>query len=104
MWDFDMVQEEEAIVHCIVPELRANVTNMHILQRLVSLQISDLHNKGMWAKLLPIDNQLRHHNSMICSFSEGSDPPFRGSQMGRMECEGLFILIPRRCRFQTSNI
>lgn len=68
MRDFDIVQQQKAIVHRVVSEFRPNVTNVYVLQWLMCFHVSYLNDEWMWSVGLPIDNQLRHDDRMVgCS-------------------------------------
>lgn len=56
MRHFDIVQQQKAIVHCVVSKLRPNVTNVYILQWLVRLHVSYLNDEWMWSVGLAIDH------------------------------------------------
>ena len=56
MRDFDIVQQQKAVVHGVVSKFRPNVTDMYIVQWLVCFQVSDLNDEWMWPVGLPIDH------------------------------------------------
>lgn len=49
VWDLDVVEEEETVVHSVVAKLWSNVTNVDVLKWLVSLQVPNLDNEWMWS-------------------------------------------------------
>lgn len=48
--NFDVVEEEETVVHGVVAKLGSDVTNVDVLQRLVRLKVADLDHEGMGAQ------------------------------------------------------
>lgn len=77
---------------------------MNVLKGLVGLQITDVDHKWVRAVVFAIDNQLGHHNSMVRRSTEGSNPPFGGSQGGRMDHKGLVRGIPCSGGLETADI
>ena len=65
MWDLDMIEEEEAVIHCIVAKLGTNIANVHPLQWLVSLHISNLTYEWVGTVRFSIDDQLCHNDSVV---------------------------------------
>jgi len=63
--DFDVVEEEVAVVHRVVAELGADIANVDVLQRLVGLEVPDMYDEGMRAVWLPTDDQLCHYDSIV---------------------------------------
>ena len=55
--------------YSLVSKLRPNITNVYVLERLVRLQVSNLHHEWMRAIVLAIDIELGHDNSKIGSSS-----------------------------------
>jgi len=104
MGNLDLVEEEESIVHAVVTELRANITDVDALQWLVRLHVPDLTDERMWAVTLALDNELRHHHCMICSSSKGADPPLRCGKVRGMESKGLILGIPGGGSLEAANI
>ena len=104
MWDFDSVEEKKSIIHGVVTKFGANVANMNVFQRLMGLQISDLADERVRAIGFAPNYQLCHYNSMVCSSTKRSNPPFRSSQMWGVQDESLVFGIPCGSCFQASNI
>jgi len=102
--DLYFVEEEETVVHGVVTELGADVTNVDILERLVGLEVSDLHNKGVRAVRFALDNELSHDDGKVGSAAKRTDPPFRSSQSGRVDDESLVFFVPRRRRLESSHV
>lgn len=69
MGNLDLVEEQEAVVHGVVPKLGPNVANMDVLQWLVSFQVSDLHDKRVRPIGFTINDELRHYNGMVGGFT-----------------------------------
>jgi hypothetical protein len=56
MWDLNVVEEEETIVHGVVTKFGSNITNVDPLQGFVSLHVPDLANERMWTVFLAIND------------------------------------------------
>lgn len=69
MGNFNMIEKQVTIVHCVIAELWSNVTDIDTFKRLMGLHISDLTDKWMGAIAFPVKNQLSHHDCMIRSSS-----------------------------------
>lgn len=104
MRHFDLVEEQEAVVHGVVAKLGADVANVDVLKRQVCLQVPDLDDKGVRAVWLALDDELSHDDSVVCSAAEGTDPPFRGGQGGRVDDESLVLLVPCGRRLESSDV
>jgi hypothetical protein len=104
VWDFDVVEEQEAIVHGVVTEFGANVTNVDVLEWLVGLQIADLDAEGSRAVGLALDDQLRHDDCVVGSAAQRTNPPFARREMGRVDGEGLVVLIPGGGCLETTDV
>lgn len=104
MRDFDLVEQQETVIHGVVTKLGTNVTDVDVLERLVCLEITDLNDEGVGAVGLVVDIQLSHDDSVIGSAAEGADPPLAGSQGGRVDDEGLVFGAPCCCRLETSYV
>lgn len=102
--NFHMIEEEETVVHGVVTEFRANVAHVDVLQGFVCLQVTDLDNKWMGAVSLSIDDQLCHHDRMVCSFSQRTNPPLRRRQGWGVDDEGLVLGIPCSGSFETPDV
>lgn len=85
-------------------ELWSNITDMDVLERLMSLQIADLDDKWVWAVALAVDDELSHNGGIVCGLSKSTDPPLGSSEIWRVQSEGLVIRIPCCGGFKTSNI
>jgi len=92
------------VEYSLISEFRSNVTDVDVLQRLVSLHITDLNDERVRTKVLAADVELCHDDSMVGRPSERANPPFRRSQGRAVDGEGLVIGIIRSCGFQTTNI
>ena len=57
-------------LYILIAELRSNITNANVFQRLVCLQVSDLHDERMRTVWFAIDDQLRHDNRMVGGLSK----------------------------------
>ena len=88
----------------LVSKLGTNIAHIHILQGLMSLQITDLHNKWVRAIVLAVNKQLSHDNRMVGGATERSNPPLGGSQCGRVNGEGLIAGVPGGSGFETADI
>lgn len=104
VWDLDVVEEEEAVVHGVIAELGANVTNVNIRQRLVCLHVTDLNAEWGRAVRLALDDELSHDHGVVCCAAEGADPPLAGSEMWGVQGEGLVLLVPGRCGLEASDV
>jgi hypothetical protein len=100
----DVVEQEEAVVHSVVTELRTDITNVDVLQWQVCLEITDLDNKWMRAERLAVDDQLGHYYGMVGGTSERSNPPLGRCEMGRVDSESLVIRVPCSCCLQSSYV
>ena len=49
MGDFDVAEEEEAVVHCVEAEFGADVTDVDVRKGLVRLEVAHLDDEGVWA-------------------------------------------------------
>lgn len=76
----DLVEQQEAVVHGVVAKLGANVSNVDVGQRLVRLEVSDLHDKRVRAIRLALDDELGHDDSVVCSAAQRANPPLGGRQ------------------------
>lgn len=65
VWNFDLVKQKETVVHSIVAKLRANVSNVDVLERLMCLQVSDLDTEWGRSVGLSINDELSHDDGMI---------------------------------------
>jgi hypothetical protein len=104
VWDFDVVEEQETIVHGVVTEFGANVTNVDVLERLVGLQIADLDAEGSRAVGLALDDQLRHDDCVVGSAAQRTNPPFACREMRRVDGEGFVVLVPGGGCLETTNV
>ena len=104
MGNFDFVEEKESVVHCVVSKLRANVTNVNILKRLMSLEVSNLYNKWVRSVRFAAHNQLGHDYGIVGGAAERSNPPFACGEMRRVQNERLVFWIPGRCCLEATNI
>jgi hypothetical protein len=104
VWDLDVVEEEEAVVHGVVTELGTDVANVDVLERLVGLEIADLDAEGGRAVRLALDDQLRHDNCVVGSAAQRTNPPFACREMGRVDGEGLVVLVPCGGRLEAADI
>lgn len=104
VWDLDLVEQEEAIVHGVVAKLGANVSNVDVLEWLMRLQVSDLDAEWGWSIRFAVDDELGHDNRMVGSPSQGSNPPLAGGQMGRVDGEGLVVFVPSSGCFETTDV
>ena len=102
-----MSQTENLIVgqcYSLVPKLGTNVTDIYVLQGLVGLQVADLHDEGVRTVVLATDIQLSHDHRVVGSAAEGTNPPLRGSECGRVDGEGLVIGVPGGGGLETADI
>lgn len=90
--------------HSLVTKLGTNVTNVNVLKRLMSLEITDLHHERMRTVVLSTDKQLGHDNRMIGSAAKGPNPPLGGSQSWGVDSKGLVIGVPSSGGLQTTNV
>lgn len=68
MRNFDLVEEEESIVHGVITKLRSNISHVNTFEGFMRLQVSDLANKWMWTVWLAGNDELRHNDRMVgCS-------------------------------------
>ena len=104
MRHLDLVEEQEAVVHGVVAKLGANVANVDVVERLVRLEIADLHDKGVGPVRLALEDQLRHDDGVVCGAAEGANPPLGRCQMGRVDGKRLVVLVPRRRRLESSHV
>jgi hypothetical protein len=81
MGNFDFVEEKESVVHGVVPKFGTNITNVNILERLVSLKVSDLNNKRVRSVRFSAHNQLSHDYGIVGGTAKRSNPPFTCSEM-----------------------
>lgn len=104
VWDLDLVEQKEAVVHCVVTKLGTNVTNVDVLERLVCLQITDLDAEGRGSVGLAVDDELRHNYRVVGCAAERADPPLTGRQMRRVDCEGLVVGVPGSSSLKTTDV
>lgn len=90
--------------HSLIAELRTDVSDVDILQRLVGLQITNLDNERVGAIVLASDEQLGHNHGMVGSATQRADPPLRGSQGRRVDCESFVVRVPSGCCFQATDV
>lgn len=69
-------------IYILVTELGTNVANVNVLERFMSLEISNLDHKRVWSIVLPIDIKLGHDDGMVGGSPKRSNPPL-GSSQGR---------------------
>jgi len=101
---FHVIEEEEAVVHGVVTEFRSNITDMDILERLVRLQIADLHDERMRAVCFAVNDELRHDAGVIRRAPERADPPLASREMRRMDGECLVLGVPGRRGFESTDV
>jgi hypothetical protein len=77
---------------------------MDILERLMSLKVSNLDDERMRAVWLAGNDQLRHHDGVVGSLSQSTNPPFGCRQVRGVDNECLIRGIPSSSGFQTSDI
>jgi hypothetical protein len=104
VWNLDLVEEEETIVHGIVPKLGTNVTNVDVLKRLVCLQVTDLNTERGGSIRLAVDHELSHNDGIVGSTAERAYPPLACCEMGRVDSEGLVIRIPGSSGLQSADV
>lgn len=104
MRNLDVVEQEETVVHGVVTKFRTNISDVNVFKRLMCLQITDLNAERRWSVGLAINDELSHDDSMVGCPAQGSDPPFTGGQVWRVDGEGLVVLVPRCCCFKSTNI
>lgn len=63
-----------------------------------------MDHEGVRTEVLSADEQLGHHNGMVCSATKRSNPPLGGSQGRRVNGEGLVIGIPGGGGLETTNV
>lgn len=122
MRHLDLVEEKETVVHgavicqssslpglnaignLLVSELGTNVTNVNVLQRQVSLHVTDLDNERMRAVWLAANDELSHNDCMVGGTTERANPPL-GSCEGRgVDDEGLVLGVPGRSGLETTHV
>lgn len=104
MWNLDLVEEQETVVHGVVTKLGANITNVDVLQRLMCLQVSDLNTERCRAVGLSVNDELCHDNCVVGGTSKRSNPPFACCEMWRVDGEGLVFGIPGRGSLETTDV
>jgi len=75
-----------------------------VLQWLVGLHVSDLNNEWVWTVRLAAEDELGHDDRIVCSATEGTDPPLRSSKMWGVNCECLIVWVPCGSGLKTSDI
>jgi hypothetical protein len=104
MRHLNLVEEQKSIVHGVVTELGADIPDVNILQRLVGLEIANLHAERCWAVRLAVDYELSHDNRVVGSTAERTNPPLACREMGRVNGESLVVGVPRSRRLQAANV
>jgi hypothetical protein len=121
--DLDLVEEEETVIHSVVTliaslalvlpflglravtyEFWSNISDVNTVEGLVSLQVSDLDNEGVWSKGLSVEDKLRHNHGVVGGAAQRANPPFRGSEMGGVNDEGLVGGVPGGGSLKTTNV
>jgi len=77
---------------------------VNVVQRLVGLQVSDLNNEWVWTVRLAAEDELSHNDCVVCSATEGTDPPLGSGKMWGVNGECLVIWVPCSGSFQSSNV
>jgi hypothetical protein len=70
----------------------------------VCLQVSDLNAERCWSVRLAVDGELSHHDSVVGCAAQRPNPPFTGSQMWRMDGEGLVVGVPSSCGLESADV
>ena len=104
MRHFDVVEKQKSIIHGVVAKLWSNVANVDILKRFMCPKVTYLDDKWVWPVRFPIDDELRHYDGVVGRLPEGPDPPFAGSEVGRMNDECLVRWIPRCKGLESTHI
>lgn len=92
-----MEESKVPIVNCIVANLRADIANLNSRHRLVSLHVSDGHNKGLDAIVTLDSDAPRKDDSVSGLHTQIAWPEFAGFKRGRMDDE-LVIFNVKSCR------
>jgi hypothetical protein len=100
----DLVEEEEAIVHGVVAKLGTDISNVNVVEGLVSLQVSDLNTEGGRAVRLAANHELSHHNGIVGSATKRTDPPFACCEMRGVDGESFVIGVPCSRGFQSAYV
>lgn len=104
VWDLEVVEEEESVVHGVVSELWTDISNVDAVERLVGLEIADLHHEWVWAVGLAGEDELGHDNGMGGGAAEGANPPLGGSEVWRVNNKGLVGWIPGCGGLETADV
>ncbi len=124
--DLDIVEEEEAVVcrrpgpralalprtahthtaltHRIVSDLGTDITDIAPLERLVRLHVPDGDDKGVRAKDLAADDELRHDGGVVGRPAERADPPLGRGERRRVDRERLAVRVPGRGGLERADI
>jgi hypothetical protein len=100
----DVIEEQETVVHGVVAELGADITNVDVRERLVGLHVADLDNEGGRAVGFALDNELSHDHGVVGGAAEGADPPLAGSQVWGVDGKGLIVLVPCCCSLESTDV
>lgn len=92
------------MTYCVETKFGTDITNVDVRERLVCLQVTDGHDKGVRTKSLPLNDQLGHDGGVVGDLSQRSNPPLGGSQRRRVDCERLVLWIPCCCRLEPSHV
>ena len=104
VWDLDVVEEEETVVHGVVTELGTDVANVDVVERLVGLEVADLDAEGSRSIGLALDDELRHDDCVVGSAAQRTDPPLACCEVGRVDGEGLVVLVPCGSRLEAADV
>ncbi|KAI7515060.1 acyl-CoA oxidase [Hortaea werneckii] len=102
--DLDLVEEQVAIVHGVVAELGTDIADVDVLQRLVSVQVTDLDHEGVGAVGLASNDELGHDDGMVGGAAERANPPLAGGQGRGVDGEGLVVGIPGGGGLQPADV
>ncbi len=104
MWDLNIVEEEETIIHGIIPNFWSDITNIPPFQGFVSLHIPYRDHERMRAVIFATNDELSHHRGVIGRTTQRTDPPFGGGQRWGMHYEDLAFSVPGSGGFEGSHI
>ena len=99
-----MLQQHHAIISRLVSKFRPYVTNDTPGQRLSCLNVSNWHDKGVWAPLFALSIKLCHDNRVVSRTSKPARPPLGRCQGRRIENKLLCGRIISRGSLKTLYI
>jgi len=99
-----MVEHQVPVVCAVVAEFLATVAHLYACERLVRLQVSDLHQERLHATVIALRVRLRKDDCVIRMPAQGARPELGSAYRWRMNGEGLCLFIVLGSRLQARHV